>query len=133
MNAITPHAGGDLSQGEPARLGTLEAQVMDLLWESEGATVRELIDRLPTDPAYTTIATVLGNLRKKGLVSTRKAGHTTLYGASDSREAHAASLMEHALDASGNREASILHCVDGMPEDDLELLRRHLLGGDPPQ
>ena len=115
---------------EPARLGTLEAQVMDLLWSGgERFTVRALIDRLPADPAYTTIATVLGNLRKKGLVCTQKDGHATLYAACRSREEHTASIMEHALDASGDRAASMLHFVRGMPASDLELLRNFLADG----
>ena len=49
------------------RLGALEAQVMDVLWDHGPATVREVIDRLPREPAYTTIATVLANLGRKGL------------------------------------------------------------------
>ncbi|MBP6683850.1 MAG: BlaI/MecI/CopY family transcriptional regulator [Leucobacter sp.] len=133
MTSDQRHTHGGTSAGEPARLGALETQVMDLLWEGGGFTVRDLIDRLPSNPAYTTIATVLGNLRKKHLVCTRKDGHTTLYAASVTREAHATSIMEHALEASGDREASILHFVNSMPEEDLRLLRQHLLGGNEPQ
>jgi len=109
------------------RLGDLEAQVMDLLWEGNALTVRAIIDRLASQHAYTTIATVLSNLRKKQLVCTQKERHTTLYGACVSREEHATSLMEHALDTSGDRTASILHFVNNMPESDLRLLREHLL------
>lgn len=128
MTAPDPHAAHQFGDAEPARLGTLEAQVMDLLWAGEPLTVRGLIERLPTEPAYTTIATVLGNLRKKGLVCTGKDGHSTLYGACVSRDEHTARIMEHALNESGDRAASILRFVDGMPEEDLRLLREHLLG-----
>ena len=128
MTAPDPHAEHQPGDAEPARLGTLEAQVMDLLWAGEPLTVRGLIERLPTEPAYTTIATVLGNLRKKGLVCTGKDGHSTLYGACVSRDEHTARIMEHALNESGDRAASILRFVDGMPEEDLRLLREHLLG-----
>lgn len=113
--------------GEPARLGALEAQVMDLLWNGAPFTVRDIIDHLPSNPAYTTIATVLNNLRKKGLVCTDKDGHATLYGACVSREEHAARIMDHALNESGDRAASILRFIDGMPEEDLRMLRQHLL------
>lgn len=101
---------------------------MGLLWSGEAFTVRSIMDRLPSNPAYTTIATVLGNLRKKELVCIRKEGHTSLYAACVSREDHAARIMEHAINASGDRTASILRFVDGMPEDDLRLLREHLFG-----
>lgn len=127
MTTETPNILRTGRDRKPARLGALEAQVMDLLWNGEPLTVRDIIDRLSADPAYTTIATVLGNLRKKELVCTRKNGHTTLYGACVSREEHAAQIMDHALDASGDRAASIVHFVNGMPEDDLRLLREHLL------
>lgn len=123
MTRSTPDAAGTA----PVRLGALEAQVMELLWQHSGITVRELIAQLPSAPAYTTVATVLGNLRKKDLVCTRKDGHATLYGACVSREEHAARIMTHALEESGDRQASILHFIDSMPEADLQLLRKHLL------
>ncbi|QBE49275.1 BlaI/MecI/CopY family transcriptional regulator [Leucobacter triazinivorans] len=124
MNREAPRDGG----AEPVRLGALEAQVMDLLWRGDPLTVRRIIERLPSEPAYTTIATVLSHLRRKGLVCAGKEGHRTLYGACVSREEHTARIMERALDDSGDRAASILRFVDGMAEDDLRLLRQHLLG-----
>lgn len=127
MTESVDHAQHNTHDGEPARLGTLEAQVMELLWNGESFTVRSIIDQLPSDPAYTTIATVLTNLRKKGLVCTGKDGHTTLYGACVSREEQAARIVDHALSASGDRAASILRFIDSMPEDDLRMLRQHLL------
>ncbi|GAB2563935.1 BlaI/MecI/CopY family transcriptional regulator [Leucobacter ruminantium] len=125
---MNEHAQHQSYTGDPARLGALESQVMDLLWEGNPFTVRGIIDRLPSDPAYTTISTVLGNLRKKGLVCTGKDGYATLYGACVSRDEHAARIMEHALEESGDRAAAILRFVDGMPDAELEMLRRHLLG-----
>lgn len=128
MTPETVDAAHVRSEREPARLGALEAQVMDLLWSGEAFTVRSIIDRLPSEPAYTTIATVLVNLRKKELVCTRKEGYTTLYGACVNREEHTARIMDHALNTSGDRAASILRFVDSMPAEDLRLLREHLLG-----
>ena len=127
MTPADKHAQHNSYPGEPARLGALEAQVMDLLWSGGMFTVRSIIEQLSSDPAYTTIATVLTNLRKKGLVCTGKNGHSTLYGACVSREEHAARIMDHALNESGDRTASILRFIDGMPEDDLRMLRQHLL------
>ena len=53
----------------PIRLGALEKQVMGLLWDHEPLTVRQIIELSEAEPAYTTIATVLTNLERKGLVS----------------------------------------------------------------
>lgn len=108
------------------RLGTLEAQVMDVLWDGGSATVREVIQRLPSDPAYTTIATVLTNLDRKHMVTITRERRSTRYAARISRQEHAALLMEQALQASRDRTAAILQFVDSMPESDLELLREHL-------
>ncbi|QIK71258.1 BlaI/MecI/CopY family transcriptional regulator [Propioniciclava coleopterorum] len=112
--------------GEPLRLGALEAQVMGVLWDHGPATVREVIERLPTDPAYTTIATVLTNLDRKHLLSITRQNHSTRYSARIGRHEHAAALMEQVLEASRDRSASILQFVDSMPDSDLDLLRDYL-------
>ncbi|MEV4222078.1 BlaI/MecI/CopY family transcriptional regulator [Nonomuraea sp. NPDC049725] len=112
--------------GEPPRLGALEAQVMDVLWDHGPATIRGIIGRLPGEPAYTTIATVLANLDRKDLVTSRKQNHSTLYAARVAREEHVASVMNHALGTSRDRAASILHFVESIPDSDLDLLREYL-------
>lgn len=111
---------------QPPRLGALEAQVLDVLWDYGPATIRGIIDRLPNDPAYTTIATVLANLHRKDLVTSRKENHSALYAARIEREEHVASVMNHALGTSRDRAASILHFVDSVPDSDLDLLREYL-------
>ncbi len=111
---------------EPPRLGTLEAQVMDVLWDHGESTIRGIINRLPDDPAYTTIATVLNNLDRKHLVTARKKRHSTFYAARAPREAHVAAVMRHALGTSRDRAASILHFIDTIPDTDLDLLRDYL-------
>lgn len=112
--------------GDLLRLGALEAQVMDALWDHGPATVREVIEQLPSEPAYTTIATVLTNLDRKHLVTITRRNRSTRYAARMSRQEHAAALMEQVLEASRDRAASILQFVDSMPKDDLDLLRDYL-------
>ncbi|WP_114906918.1 BlaI/MecI/CopY family transcriptional regulator [Ornithinimicrobium murale] len=119
-------SGQGTSPGDLPRLGALEAQVMDVLWDHGPVTVRQVINHLSGTPAYTTIATVLGNLDRKHLVSIIRQGRSTSYAARLSRQEHAAQLMSHVLDASRDRTASILHFVDTMAESDLALLRDHL-------
>lgn len=111
---------------EVLRLGALESQVMDVLWERGPATVREVIGGLPTDPAYTTIATVLGNLDRKGLLVITRQDRSTRYAASMSRQEHAARLIEQVLAGTHDRVTSILHFVDSMPMDEIDLLREYL-------
>lgn len=111
---------------EPPRLGPLETRVMDLLWDEGSSTIRGLIDRLPGDFAYTTIATVLHNLHRKCLVESGKQGRSTVYSARGTREHHVASVMDHALGTSRDRAASILHFAERIPDSDLDLLRDYL-------
>ena len=108
------------------RLGALEAQVMDVLWDHGPVTIREVIDHLPSEPAYTTIATVLTNLDRKHLVTITRENRSTSYSPRMSRHEHAAALMEQVLDSSRDRAASILQFVDSMPESDLALLQDYL-------
>ncbi|WP_240322628.1 BlaI/MecI/CopY family transcriptional regulator [Austwickia chelonae] len=108
------------------RLGPLEAHVLDILWDRGPSSIRDIITVLDGRPAYTTIATVLGHLVGKELVEAHKDGRSVRYAARTSREAHTASLMSHALDASHDRAASILHFVEAIPEGDRALLRAYL-------
>src|SRR5699024_12381202 len=55
-------------------LGPLEQKVMHLLWDHGPLTIREVIDRLPEEPAYTTMATALRHLARTDLVRVVKAG-----------------------------------------------------------
>jgi predicted transcriptional regulator len=99
---------------------------MDVLWDHGPSTIRAIIDLLPSEPAYTTIATVLTNLQRKELVLSRKERHSTRYAARIGREEQVASVMNHALDTSRDRAASMLHFVESIPDSDLALLREYL-------
>jgi predicted transcriptional regulator len=112
--------------GGPVRLGALEQQVMDALWDGGPLTIRQVITRLGAIHAYTTIATVLGNLERKQLVVPEREGRSVKYAARSTRERHAARLMEEALATSHDHGTAILHFVDAIASDDLQLLRDYL-------
>lgn len=99
---------------------------MEILWDEPDLTVRDLIDRLGGTSAYTTIATVLSNLNRKQLVVAERSSHSTRYRPTVSRAEHTAAVMGHALAASKDRAASILHFVETIPASDLDLLREYL-------
>lgn len=54
-------------------LGSLEAEVLEILWTLGSATVKEVHDRILADPnrelAYTSVTTVLRRLAQKGWIS----------------------------------------------------------------
>lgn len=107
-------------------LGELEQQVMNLLWTSSPRSVRDVMDALPSNPAYTTIATVMQNLKTKQMVRAERAGRFVHYTPQLSRDEYVARQMHQALDSSHDKAASILHFVQDMPEEGLQMLRDYL-------
>lgn len=65
----------------PKRLTSLEALIMDCVWDMSEATVRQVQARLePVKPmAYTTVLTVMRILRSKGFLKSRREGRSDLY------------------------------------------------------
>ncbi len=61
------------------KLTAQEEQVMLKAWQYEDFTVKDIWATYTEAPAYTTLASVVKNLEKKGYVSSRKVGTTLLY------------------------------------------------------
>ncbi|MGF1495218.1 MAG: BlaI/MecI/CopY family transcriptional regulator [Elainellaceae cyanobacterium] len=59
-------------------LGTLETEIMEILWELGSATVKEIHDCILSDPnrdlAYASITTVLNRLARKGWLTCDRTG-----------------------------------------------------------
>lgn len=70
----------------PAPLGPLESQVIEVLWSAGECTVREVMKRLPTRSAYTTVMTTLVRLFRKGLLERRSVERKFLYSPRMTRE-----------------------------------------------
>jgi BlaI family transcriptional regulator, penicillinase repressor len=57
-----------------------EEQVMQILWNLKEGVVKDVVDGFDEPkPAYTTVATVLTVLEKKGFAARRKVGNVNLY------------------------------------------------------
>ena len=56
-----------------SELGTLEQEVLELTWQTEKLTVRDVVEKLQKNRpvAYTTVETVLGHLYQKGFLGRR--------------------------------------------------------------
>ncbi|QVQ50767.1 BlaI/MecI/CopY family transcriptional regulator [Spiractinospora alimapuensis] len=106
-------------------LGPLEAAVLDVLWDATAPmSVRQVVDTLDDrEPAYTTIATVLENLRRKERVERERVGRLWYYRAMSNRAAHAAQVMHGALSASDDAHDTLLRFVDEMAPEDVDVLR----------
>lgn len=111
------------------QLGQLETAVMAELWASEEPmSVRSVLERLRTgrELAYTTVMTVLENLRRKGLIERIKVGRAFDYRPLLSREEHTATLMREVLADSADRPATLLRFAEQISPDEFAGLRTAL-------
>ena len=60
-------------------LGPLEIDVMEVLWASGESSVRDVVQKLDRNLAYTTIMTTLDRLFKKGMLDRHKSERAFLY------------------------------------------------------
>jgi BlaI family penicillinase repressor len=69
-----------MAHHQPYRLGDLQLQIMQVLWESGPATVAEVQAKLEGGPlAYTTVATMLRKMETRKLVRHRAEGRRFFY------------------------------------------------------
>lgn len=63
------------------KLGSLQRQVMEIVWEMGEASVHQVIERMPRTkkPAYTTVLTVMQNLEKSNWLKHRQDGRSYVY------------------------------------------------------
>ena len=81
-------------------LGPLEAEILDIVWQFGCATVKDIHDRILSDPdrelAYTSVTTVLNRLTKKGWLVCDKEGRAFYYRPTVTKQqAQAIEAQEH--------------------------------------
>jgi predicted transcriptional regulator len=108
-------------------LGSLEREVLSLVWERGETSVRDACDRLGSSVAYTTVMTTMDRLFKKGLLGRRKVGRAFVYHATATRHelegAVAAELVQSLLQRNETEPLPILSSlVDAVSERDRALL-----------
>ena len=114
-------------------LGSLETEVMQRLWGAgRPMAVRDVLEELDRELAYTTAMTVLDNLHRKGLVTRMKRGRAYLYTPTKSREERTADLMGEVLAGAGDRGTALLRFVEQMSSDELAELRELLAENEAP-
>ncbi len=67
-------------------LGRRELSIMNVVWELGQATVRDVVERLPADLAYTTVLTMMRHLEKKGYLTHEAVGKQYVYRPTVARE-----------------------------------------------
>jgi predicted transcriptional regulator len=95
-------------------LGELEVQVMAKIWARQGpVTVRDIVGDLQQERriAYTTVMTVMDNLRRKGWLRRHEDGRAYTYEPAISGEEYGAAVMRQALEASNDRAGTLMHFI----------------------
>jgi predicted transcriptional regulator len=110
-----------------AALGNLEREVMDVVWQTDQTTVREVHAVLPRRVAYTTVMTTLDRLFKKGFVARSRAGRAFVYRALRTQQQTEAAVASGMVSGflSGSAAMPILsNLVDavGSQDDGVDLL-----------
>ena len=108
-------------------LGALERRTLDEVWRREEVCVKDVVDGLGEQFAYTTVMTTLDRLYKKGYLTRRKEGRAFAYAAKWSREdlqiGMAGDFIAGLIDrATGGVEPVLACIVDAVSEKDRELL-----------
>ena len=106
-----------MARKKSPNLTDAELRLMDVLWEKGQATVSDVADALPQNPAlaYSTVLTTLRILETKGFVRHTKDGRAFVY--------HPLVGREQA------RENAVTHLVRRFFENSPELLMLNLLDG----
>src|SRR5579871_6230778 len=104
-------------------LGRLENAVMEVLWHTGEANVRDVALRLPRPLAYTTVMTTCDRLYKKGLLERRKQDRAFFYSPRLSRreweQKRAGDVVAELLANPEQRSELLISCfVDAVSERD---------------
>ena len=114
------------SANPKTRLGPLEQELLQVLWERKNATVRELLDDGSIHLAYTTVMTTLDRLYKKNLLDRVAEGRAFRYSLRHTlHELHRAAVGEVIGDllACGNSATVPLsYLVEAISEHDAQAL-----------
>jgi predicted transcriptional regulator len=114
------------------RLTKFEMQIMEVLWEKEEASIREIQETFPEKkrPGYTTVQKMVYRLEeKKVLRRVRKVGNFHLFAATVTRDAAQRRLMDDLLSIFGGQSRTVMAHLIGAGKltlDDVEYAERLL-------
>lgn len=98
------------------KLSKLEMRIMETLWNTGEASIREIQEAFPEDerPAYTTIQTMVYRLEaKKAVRRTKKVGNFHVFEAAVSRNAAQRRLIDDLLALFGGRSQPVMaHLIE---------------------
>jgi predicted transcriptional regulator len=104
------------AMGQPGPTGR-ELEILKILWQSDGATVRAVwreLSQLEPDLAYTTVLSLLQTMEKKGLVGHEAAGKAYRYSAKAPRSETIRELAGRFLETvfDGAMDEYLVHALE---------------------
>ena len=120
----------DRDRPEEWFLGSLQAQILQVLAKRGPSTVREILEALPRSDAraYTTVMTILVKLHRKRIVDRRRVGkgyvYTARYAPDQLRDRMAEYLVDELVDDFG--DAALAHFASALDRLDRARLRKLL-------
>ena len=115
-----------LGSSRLSKLGPLEQQLLDALWQHKSATVRELLDRGNLKLAYTTVMTTLDRLYKKQLLERVAEGrafrYSLRYTPEEIQRAAAGEAIRQLLGSETSASLPLSCLVEAVSEHDAQLL-----------
>ena len=98
------------------KLGDLELQIMNVLWERGPSTVRDVLEALTVEPkpAYTTVLTMMRLMYEKGYVDRRERGKAHVYQARLREGPTKRGLVRQLVNSAfrGSAEALLLRLIE---------------------
>jgi len=104
-----------------------ELQIMKIVWQLGEAAVKDIQERLPGNPHYNSVLTIIRVLERKGHLVHRAEGKTYFYRAGESKEKARARLLRHVVDQvfGGSAPSAVLSLVEtgDLTRKDLDRIR----------
>lgn len=109
-------------QGLKKVLGELEADIMEICWNKQPVSVRDVYQELllRREIAYTTVMTIMGRLADKGLLSKETKGNAFIYTPVMTKNEFTKKVVAQVLDGLLDEfaEPTYNHLVDRMSKED---------------
>ena len=100
---------------------------MKIVWQLGEASVKDIQERLPGDPHYNSVLTIIRVLERKGHLVHRAEGKAYFYSADESKEKARARLLRHLVDEvfGGSAPSAVLSLVEtgDLTQKDLDEIR----------
>ncbi len=112
------------------KLGDVELQILNVLWERGPSTVREVLEALAGGrrPAYTTVLTMLRLMHEKGYLNRKEVGRAHVYEARLREQTVKRNLLRSLIDAAfqGSAETVLVRLLqdERLSHEQLDRIRR---------